>query len=374
MATVEALLERSVELKRELSAFLHDRRIGREFEAELRRRYGQTVVADDDEAALFVDGFLLGHRLSDGRTPVERFVRARGDLPRGDRDLMLGWVDPLESVFEAGERDGETLSALNLVDELTYEVRSNMGLEGLAPLTPGTIMAVRLVPVLDQWMITGPLIALPAAEAEPLLRIAAQRAATHLEGDCRNPRHREIALQMTQERRAAFVAYFGSDLVVVPGAEFARVLEGYWDATGAEAVVRHPIPADLAAAGTVGLIFDAEDGLGYYEEFGLLRSAFTEEMPSRPALSLVRSYVESPATSPLPVQRCVAAHPDRADAVVGAALGRRGFSWARDGEALLRRYKPDYHGRPHPGVSIVADRLRPYLDTEHPEPLSATHA
>jgi hypothetical protein len=68
MVTVEALLERSVELKRELSAFLQDRRIGREFEAELRRQYGEMVVSDDDKIALFVDGFLLGHRLSDGRT------------------------------------------------------------------------------------------------------------------------------------------------------------------------------------------------------------------------------------------------------------------------------------------------------------------
>jgi hypothetical protein len=285
---------------------------------------------------------------------------------------MLGWVDPLESVFEAGDRDGETLPALNLVDELTYQIRSNMGLEGLAPLVPGTIMAVRLVPVLDQWMITGPLIALPPADAEPLLRIAAQRAAAHPEGDCRNPRHREIALEMTRERRSAFVAHFGGDQVVVPGSELARVLEGYWNATDAEAVLRHRIPADLADSDTVGLIFDAADGLGYYEDFGLLWSAFAEEKPSHAALSLVRSYVESPATSPLPVQRCVAAHPDRADAVLGAALGRRGFSWARDGEALLRRYKPDYHGAPHPGVSIVADRLRPYLDPEHPESRYAT--
>jgi hypothetical protein len=134
-----------------------------------------------------------------------------------------------------------------------------------------------------------------------------------------------------------------------------------------EAVARHRIPADLATAETVGLIFDEEDGLGYYEDFALFRSAFADEKPSRAALNLVRSYVESPSTSPLPLKRCVAAHPDRADAVLGAALGRRGFSWSRDGEALLRRHKPDYRGTPHPGVSIVADRLRPYLAPEHPE-------
>lgn len=134
MVSVETLLDRSVELKRELSDFLRDRRISREFEAALRRRYGVAVSADEEELIVFVDHFLLGHRLSDGRTPVERFVRARGDLPRSDRDVMLGWVDPLESVFEAGSLDGETLSAVNLIDELTYQIRSNMGLAGLSRL------------------------------------------------------------------------------------------------------------------------------------------------------------------------------------------------------------------------------------------------
>lgn len=52
----------------------------------------------DEEALInFLDRFLLQHRLPDGRTVVERFVRARGDLPAAERDMLLGWRDVVEA-------------------------------------------------------------------------------------------------------------------------------------------------------------------------------------------------------------------------------------------------------------------------------------
>ena len=74
------------------------------------------------------------------------------------------------------------------------------------------------------------------------------------------------------------------------------------------AVVGRQLPVDLLSADTVGIIFDVDDGLGYYEDFGLL--------------------------------------------------------WSADADALLRRHKPGYQGVPDPGVRIVPDRLRPYVDPD----------
>jgi ribosome modulation factor len=88
---MEQLLERTVELKHDLMAFLHDRRISRELHALLERRYGSLVTGDEEELALVFDRFILEHRLPDGRTVVERFVRARGDLPKAERQMLLGW-------------------------------------------------------------------------------------------------------------------------------------------------------------------------------------------------------------------------------------------------------------------------------------------
>jgi hypothetical protein len=54
-------------------------------------------------------------------------VASRLDLPEDERELLLGWRDIVEGIFEVQGRDGDALVTENLVDELTYRVQSNMG-------------------------------------------------------------------------------------------------------------------------------------------------------------------------------------------------------------------------------------------------------
>lgn len=62
----------------------------------------------------------------------------------------------------------------------------------------------------------------------------------------------------------------------------------------------------------------------------------------------------------MPLLRCVRAHPDQADAVFAQALRRPGFSWRRDGDALLRRHKAEFLDQPpNRGISVVSERLIP---------------
>ncbi len=364
---IEHLVERSGPLKQDLVAFLGDRRLASEFNAALEQRYGGLATGDEDELALFFDTFLLQHRLRDGRTPVERFVRARGDLPRAERDMMRGWTQLVESVFEVGDFDGQAVWMTNLIDELPYRVWSNMGPVGFEKLRPGTIAATRLVPVLDQWLISGPGLVLPPDEAEPLLRLAAERAATHPEAQCRNERHRARARQMQQEGRARFIAHFGSDQVIVPGAELERRTAEFWEASGAGAAADQRLPEQLTRARTVGVVYDEVEGLGYYEDFGDVLAAFESERSSAASLRMVREYLEDEDTSPMPLLRCVRAHPERADAVFAEVLRRPGFSWARDGDTLLRRHKANYLDQPpNLGISVVSDRLILYLNGATP--------
>jgi hypothetical protein len=99
------------------------------------------------------------------------------------------------------------------------------------------------------------------------------------------------------------------------------------------------VPAAVAAAGTVGVIYDEVEGLGFYQEFGALLAAFEQAGTGAAGAGVVRAYLEDDSTSPMPLLRCVVAYPRAADAVFARALGRPRFSWARDGEALLRRHK-----------------------------------
>jgi hypothetical protein len=79
----------------------------------------------------------------------------------------------------------------------------------------------------------------------------------------------------------------------------------------------------------------------FWPEFGLLQETF-----ANPALAARRrhretvlGYLESPTISPLAFRRLAEPDPARATRVFRRVLRRPGFSWERDGEALLRQYK-----------------------------------
>ena len=127
VTAIASLVERSAELKRELLEFSWQPRFDRERREVLRDHLADQFVGDEAEVITALDYFLLQHELRSGKTVVERFVASRPDLPKHERELLLGWRDVVEGIFEVRGRDGDALVVENLVDELTYRVYSNMG-------------------------------------------------------------------------------------------------------------------------------------------------------------------------------------------------------------------------------------------------------
>ena len=41
---------------------------------------------------------------------VDRFVASRPDLDAADREMLLGWRDPVEGIFEIRSKDGDASS------------------------------------------------------------------------------------------------------------------------------------------------------------------------------------------------------------------------------------------------------------------------
>ena len=70
--------------------------------------------------------------------------------------MVLGWRDVVQGPFEVQRRDGPALVVVNLVDELSYRVRSNMGPAVFRRMPPRSFLIARLVPVGDEWMLSGP--------------------------------------------------------------------------------------------------------------------------------------------------------------------------------------------------------------------------
>jgi len=120
------------------------------------------------------------------------------------------------------------------------------------------------------------------------------------------------------------------------------------------------LPAEIADAGTIGVIYDEIDGLNFYNEYGMLRDLFAD-----PALAsdkryadVLRGYLRAETIGPLPLRRAAAAYPQTVDAVFRKILRQPHFTWAEHGEALLRRRKPWYYEHePLPNSIVIGARL-----------------
>lgn len=365
---VDALVERSGALKREVLAFARHPRQERHLRQELRRRFGEEIVADEGELTDFLDWFIQQWRRPDGRTIVDLFLEARPDLPAAERTLLLGWHDVVEGIFEVVGRDDIAITAVNLVDELTYRIRSNVGPAILEHFPVGGFLISRVVPCHDEWIISGPARPAPAGKSENMLRAAAQLAMSRPDLSFRNPERLARAWEMQRADRDHFVACFGADLVILPIDRLPALATGVDDGTAPRlAAMLGLLVDDLEldpATATVGLIFDEYDGLGIYGDLGLVQEAFDDpELARRPRYRRVlKRYLTDDDLAPTPLVRMAERDEGRTDQVFRAVTGRPGFRWVRDGEALLRKHKPwAYDGPPLPRTVVVGDRLAPYV-------------
>jgi hypothetical protein len=123
------------------------------------------------------------------------------------------------------------------------------------------------------------------------------------------------------------------------------------------------LPLDLVESETVALIYDEEDGLGFYAEFGLVEAAFADPdlVRRRRYREHVLSYLHDDSVEPMMLRRLADRDPDKASVLFRRLLKRPRFDWARDGEELLRTAKAGYFARvPRPRVSPLSERLAAY--------------
>ncbi|MFD3611293.1 hypothetical protein ACFWXA_25095 [Streptomyces atroolivaceus] len=374
------LIERSAELKAQLVAFAQSARFDRWLTPLLLGAAGPARRLDEGEAIRLTDHFVLRYRLPDGSTVVDRFVAGRKDLPPSEREMLLGWRDPVEGIFEIQRKDGDAVVLLNLVDDMEYRTYSNVGRTAFRGVSKGGFLHTCLVPVHPAgraWLVSGTMSYYPRSSATDIAQAALELATGRPELVFRNPRKIEQGWQRMREDRAAFIEFCGGDELVLPPAEAEDLLNAYYRHRQEAAVAAQPgrarrrrlpgpdltffeLPGELAASDTIGVIYDQVDGLNFYADYGMLRDLFTD-----PALTgrrrhqdLLRTYLREESITPLPVRRLAAAHPETVDEVFRKLLRKPGFTWSEHGEALLRRRKPWYYeSEPRPGVSVIGDRL-----------------
>lgn len=355
------LLDRAGGLKGDLVAFARGPRFSKAFRKEVTERFGGIVVADEDELIDFMDWFVLQHRLSGGRTVVEEFVAVRNDLQDAERGLLLGWRDVVEGVFEIGRRDGPALLVFNLIDELMYRVRSNMGPSVFGSMPRGDFMVARLVPIGEEWMLSGAQHLFRESARGAMLEIAAEMSLKRPELVFRNPEKLARGWELQRWERERFIEWFGADLVVLDGTELADRFDAYWQWRRRQQMVdgerregppqgapTFDLPQSLCDAETVGVVYDGEEGLTFLADFGLVDEVFEDPrlLADRDYRRAVVGYLNDDSVSPLPFRRMALRDPVKASEVFRRLLKKPNFTWERDGEQLMHHRKASFFAKP----------------------------
>ena len=140
-------------------------------------------LASEADIINVVDHFILQQPLADGRTVAEVFAAERPDLTDDDRQVLQSWREVVAGVFEIREQAGDSITAIRLGDDRSYRIRANAGPASLAPMRPGCFMTARIVPVGDDWMLSGAQQLYAASERPAMLRLAADLATGHPRAD-----------------------------------------------------------------------------------------------------------------------------------------------------------------------------------------------
>lgn len=355
------LVARSGALKRELIDFARQPRYGRALNQVLLSQGVNPLVAGDEQMVLMLDHFALEHRLPDGERVVDKFVQARPDLTAREREMLLGWRDVVDGVFEHQGREGDTIITCNLVDDLTYRIQTSAGPQMTQRLANSAFLRARVVPVDDIWLISGPSALLGKRDRQQSLRMAAHLATSRPELTFRNPGRLARGWELQHAERRRFIDFFGSDEVVLPGAQVGRRVQEFHahHHPGGPPMLIDP-DGDLLGRETVGVIYDAEEGMNFYADYGLLLEIFADPalLGDRDNRRLLQEYLDDDEISPLPLRRLAARDPSRASLVYQKVLRRKDFDWVRDGEALMRKHKAWFFELPVlPGVTPLSDRL-----------------
>ncbi len=378
--SLASLIERSAELKRTLVDFALSPRFEQHLEQFMLEAADPYEELSEGEAIGVIDRFALQHRLPNGETILEQFLAGRPDLAAADRELLHGWRDPVEGIFEIRSKDHGSLVLLNLLDDLEYRVYSNMGPDAFRRLPEGGFTYVRLVhicPVPGAWLVSGSMSAYRKSAAAQIAQAALAAVTRQPELVYRNPEKIEQAWAQMRDDRAAFVEFFGGDELFLPPAEAGERLNAYYRhrqeaALALQLARRRPrnlpgvdepafeFPPELSDADTTGIIYDETDGLNFYNDYGMLHALFADPAlaAEKQSTDVLRGYLQSETIGPLPFRRLAAAHPDTVDAVFRKVLRKPDFTWAEHGEALMRRRKAWYcEHEPRPGIAVIGARL-----------------
>jgi S-methylmethionine-dependent homocysteine/selenocysteine methylase len=395
---VDALLERSRELKQALTDFVLDAEgeLAESLEAYAAAVSSRRDSHDRVQQDLIIDMFLTEGKVGD-KTPIDLFLESQPDLSQSDRQIVSQWRHSFIGLFAVTQVLPDGFELMNWLTAKQYIVKpsSSQTLKDMARFKEGEILLTRIAPLTDTyWTFSGPCTPMGKL-GKPKLSVAIgnfkDNYKNHLYSDA--PDLLEEAWQSVEQYHQQFIEFFGSDEVTMPGyqlnkkvAEFQEsILQKRFAAAGIDeskslaevaqeaGVGEEEIKAAAAEAGAdskvVSQLFDSKSPtkmvmpkvdlpaelrkaeqvtamthprwgqifLPNYSQFKALLEA--EEWQSvEGAEKLIRYYLENSTINAFVWYKLAQQYPNQLEKILQAVLARPNFQLERDLNSLLQEY------------------------------------
>jgi len=358
------------DIKAALIRFSQRPDLAEEFQAAFKERFGKNREPDSEEEWItFQDWFALEKELEGSGTVAQRFVEEHKHKMSEDiRELVLGWADVLDGLFEVNGKAEDGYAMKCLINEKDYTVYPTTPEESF-DLAPGDFVYARIIPAKGVHVFSG---MLSRFESDGSQELRAWAYDTAVKLQMRVPRlafkdneeKLKKSLEITREHYEDFLGFFGSDEVVGTGREVQEKYRAFMDylvfekrnpetgqprsqafeeETGQS--YRHPdftFPKDLLRASDVGMLSDPVGGvemlIDYQHFVGVFQSPETL-LEKEESEDLVLGYLHSDSISDVPFRKVAQRFPDHFGQVMGYYLDSEGIS-ADQIDGVMREFKP----------------------------------
>jgi hypothetical protein len=380
----ENTLNRLGDIKSTLINFSRGPEFKEDFEMACKARFGKKKrPKDEGEWINFQDWFVLECVLMSGETIIDRFLETYQDeMSRGVRELINGWEQIIEGLFEIKDRIENGYLLKNLINEREYSVYSTNISEPLDNVHGGDFLIGRIVPALGFNVFSGSLAHVDGNDRarnemyQMAARIQTENPARALAD---NPEKLKKSREAVQRQYNDFIRCFGKDEVIGTGKEIRQYYQDFFDyqifelqdpdtgltkaeefekMTGKSYKPPKPkFPHELLRNKDVAMLCDPVESLTFLEDYGLFIKIFTDpdkHLRTPYAEDVVMGYLESGTISDVPFRRVAKRYPENFKTVINYYAGQEGFV-ADNLEDLMQKFKPESYDK-LPSIVVVMDQ------------------
>lgn len=217
---VDAILERSLVLKQELTDFVLDAE--GELAAALETyaaEKSRTKRGEHTQQDAIIDSFITEGKVGD-KTPLDLFIASHSELSASDRQLINSWHRSFPGLFAITQVLSDGFELMNWLTGKHYTVKLNTSqLQDISRFKEGEILLTRISPVTDTyWMFSGPK-TIMGKLGKPKLAVAIGNFKENYKNSLYSdaPDLLEEAWQSVELYHQQFTDFFGSDEITLPG-------------------------------------------------------------------------------------------------------------------------------------------------------------